>query len=156
MNIRPLKRLLLATAIAALPAMACADDAEDITVYGPGEGGSSLYRCLIADLPTISFADGTLFIKSDKGQMSSPLDIAEVGKIVFGVKPAEPAFPKGDVNGDRTVDVADIATVISIMAGSVNDELQLTRSDVNSDGTTDVADIATIITVMASQARLQK
>ena len=59
--------------------------------------------------------------------------------------------PKGDVNGDQTVDVADIASVIDVMAAGTNDA----AADVNGDGTVDVADIAEIIDVMAAQARQQ-
>lgn len=59
--------------------------------------------------------------------------------------------PKGDVNGDLTVDVTDIASVISVMANSGNDA----AADVNGDGTVDVADIATIISRMAASARQQ-
>ena len=59
--------------------------------------------------------------------------------------------PKGDVNGDQAVDVADIATVISVMAKGNND----LSSDVNGDGVVDVADIATIISEMAARARMQ-
>lgn len=55
--------------------------------------------------------------------------------------------PKGDVNGDLTVDVADIASVIDVMAKGDNDAV----ADVNKDGTVDVADIATIIDVMAGR-----
>ena len=58
----------------------------------------------------------------------------------------------GDVNGDKTVDVADIASVISVMAGSAD----YADADVNGDGTVDVADIATIITIMAENARRQR
>ena len=50
----------------------------------------------------------------------------------------------GDVNGDRTVDVADISTVISIIANGVG------TADVNGDGVTDVADISAIISIMAA------
>ena len=57
--------------------------------------------------------------------------------------------PKGDVNGDGVVDVADIATVISVMAKGNND----LSADVNGDGVVDVADIATIISEMAANAR---
>ena len=59
--------------------------------------------------------------------------------------------PKGDVNGDQTVDVADIASVIDVMAAGTNDA----AADVNGDGTVDVADIAEIIDEMAAQARQQ-
>ena len=64
-----------------------------------------------------------------------------------------PDQPKGDVNGDQTVDVADIASVIDCMAGS--EAVDKAAADVNGDGTVDVADIATIISEMAAQARQQ-
>ena len=51
----------------------------------------------------------------------------------------------GDVNGDRTVDVADISTVISMIANGVG------TADVNGDGVTDVADISAIISIMAGR-----
>ncbi len=60
--------------------------------------------------------------------------------------------PKGDVNGDQTVDVADMATVIDMMATGTNDA----SADVNGDGVVDVADIATIISEMAANARRLK
>ena len=52
---------------------------------------------------------------------------------------------KGDVNGDKTVDVADISAIISVMAGSDSYE----TADVNGDGTVDVADISSVISIMA-------
>ena len=62
--------------------------------------------------------------------------------------------PKGDVNGDQTVDEADIAAVISAMAsGSAGDSPA--SADVNGDGTVNVADIIAIISKMAAQARQQ-
>ena len=57
--------------------------------------------------------------------------------------------PKGDTNGDNTVDVADIATIIDVMAGVGADPVSARTSDVNEDGTVDVADIATVIDIMA-------
>ena len=59
--------------------------------------------------------------------------------------------PKGDVNGDQTVDVADMATVIDMMATGTDD----TSADLNGDGKVDVADIITLINEMAARARRQ-
>ncbi len=61
------------------------------------------------------------------------------------VAPASGEQPKGDVNGDGAIDVADISNVISIMADGSNNP----AADVNKDGSVDVADISTIITLMA-------
>lgn len=56
---------------------------------------------------------------------------------------------KGDVNGDKAVDVADIAAVISCMAGEAG--VDRNAADVNKDGAVDVADIASVISVMAGE-----
>ena len=53
---------------------------------------------------------------------------------------------RGDVNGDKIVDVADIATIIQFMSRGIYNA----EADVNGDGVIDVADIATVITVMSS------
>ncbi len=58
-------------------------------------------------------------------------------------------FPKGDVNHDGTVDVADIATVIDVMAGKSPE--YKSNADVNGDKSIDVADIASIIDIMAGK-----
>ena len=63
-------------------------------------------------------------------------------KVTIASKP-----PKGDVNGDNTIDVADIATIIDVMARSADASSALV--DVNEDGIVDVADIATVISIMA-------
>ena len=61
--------------------------------------------------------------------------------------------PKGDVNGDGTVDVADIASVIDVMASATTPGASATgKADVNGDGTVDVADISAIIDEMAADA----
>lgn len=56
--------------------------------------------------------------------------------------------PKGDLNGDGIVDVADIASVIDVMANGTNEA----AADVNGDGTVDVADIAAVIDIMAGKS----
>ena len=61
-------------------------------------------------------------------------------------------YNKGDVNHDKSVDVADIASVIDQMA----DGTYSPHADVNRDNNVDVADIANIIDIMAYLARLQK
>jgi hypothetical protein len=66
----------------------------------------------------------------------------------------EKAQPKGDVNGDYSVDVVDIATVISVMSGSA--DVSSAAADVNGDGVVDVADIASIISEMVARARMQQ
>ncbi len=72
----------------------------------------------------------------------------EVVKLTFEWDTTEPGSGnEGDVNGDKTIDVADIASIIDYMSGK--DNVDLTDADVNKDGFVDVADIATIIDIMA-------
>lgn len=97
--------------------------------------GGSDYRLTAADMALMDFRLPT--------GCSVTLDTSR-NAIVLHV----PMFPKGDVNLDMTVDVADISTVISIMANSGNGS-QMAVADVNGDGAVDVADIATIISIMA-------
>lgn len=59
--------------------------------------------------------------------------------------------PKGDVNGDGAVDVADISSVISVMAGTDVTDYITTHADVNGDGVVDVADISSVIGFMAER-----
>lgn len=55
------------------------------------------------------------------------------------------AAVKGDVNGDKVVDVADISAILSHMAGNTLYD----SADVNEDGFVDVADISNVLTIMA-------
>ena len=98
------------------------------------QGGSD-YRLTAADMALMDFRLPT--------GCSVTLDTSR-NAIVLHV----PTFPKGDVNLDMTVDVADIAAIISIMANSGNGSL-VAVADVNGDGAVDVADIATVISIMA-------
>lgn len=65
--------------------------------------------------------------------------------LVVHATPQQTIVLKGDVNGDKVVDVADIAATISHMAGTMKYEC----ADSNGDGQVDVADIAYIISLMA-------
>ena len=56
-------------------------------------------------------------------------------------------IPKGDVNLDGAVDVADYTFVLNLMA----DEQYDPRGDVNGDGAVDVADATYILNIMADQ-----
>ena len=60
----------------------------------------------------------------------------------------------GDVNGDKTVDVADIALIIDVMAAgaTIPDASASGAADVNKDGSVDVADISAVIDAMAGKA----
>ena len=54
-------------------------------------------------------------------------------------------FPKGDVNGDGEVTIADINIVIGIILGSEYDDYTMERADVNKDGEYTVSDINEVI-----------
>ena len=54
---------------------------------------------------------------------------------------------KGDLNGDKKVDIADAVTVLNIMAaGGFKAE-----ADLNGDGKIDIADFVTVLNIMAAQ-----
>ena len=55
---------------------------------------------------------------------------------------------KGDVNGDKEVDVADISSILTVMAGDTS-TFTKEQADVNGDSDVDVADISTVLTIMA-------
>ena len=97
------------------------------------------------------FTPATLYVpKGTKGKYGS---ISGWNKFTTILETGESLQPKGDVNGDNVVDVADIAAIISVMAGDATLGSVAHYADVNGDGTVDVADIATIISEMAASAR---
>ena len=59
------------------------------------------------------------------------------------------SFPiRGDVNGDREVNIADINAVINIILGSDVSDYVRSRADVNSDGEVNIADINVVIDII--------
>ena len=59
------------------------------------------------------------------------------------------SFPiRGDINGDREVNIADINSVIDIILGSDVSDYVHSRADVNSDGEVNIADINVIIDII--------
>ena len=134
----------------------CAARAHDSLYYlviaGEGSGQKIEIRTVLNGL-TVTI-DDTLVYAGDKN-VGTPWEPYVIGISDF----LSAKSPKGDVNGDRKVDVADIATIIDVMAGTVgSDSATATamQADVNQDGKVDVADIATIIDVMAASARMKK
>ena len=59
---------------------------------------------------------------------------------------AEPGI-KGDLNGDKKVDIADAVSILNIMADGTNDP----KADLNDDGKVDIADFVTVLNIMAEQ-----
>ena len=55
---------------------------------------------------------------------------------------------KGDVNGDKTVNMADVYEVVSMILAGLNDK----AGDVNEDGTVNVADIVAIQSIIQGKA----
>lgn len=54
---------------------------------------------------------------------------------------------KGDLNGDKKVDIADAVSILNIMAEGTNDP----KADLNDDGKVDIADFVTVLNIMAEQ-----
>ena len=66
-------------------------------------------------------------------------------KHVFTDNP-EPVYPRGDVNGDGEVNIADINELVNIILGAF--DYTNGRSDVNNDGEVNIADVNDIINII--------
>ena len=66
--------------------------------------------------------------------------------------PPDPPLPdiKGDVNGDRQVNIADINLLVDIILGGKAVKETLIRADVNEDGEITIADISALIALILS------
>jgi len=111
-----------------------------------GSSGGLLTMTLKADAnATPGQYEGRIF-----GQVFSDEDRTEYNpaNVTFAVtvKEAEPQGPKGDVNQDGAVDIADVVAVYNIMAGNNTNGY---NGDVNEDGATDIADVVAIYNIMA-------
>ena len=71
--------------------------------------------------------------------------MAFADETIFG-DPQGPVYPKGDVNGDGEVNIADVNALIDIVLGGVDNSQG--RSDVNSDGEVNVADVNEVISII--------
>lgn len=58
---------------------------------------------------------------------------------------------KGDVNDDKTVDIADINTVVKIILNQEKNEKYISRSDLNGDKTIDIVDINAIVNIILNK-----
>ena len=58
------------------------------------------------------------------------------------------ALPKGDVNGDGVIDIADVNCIINVILENAPASNFNGRADVNGDGTIDIADINTVIAII--------
>ena len=65
---------------------------------------------------------------------------------VFIPLPPAPTHPKGDVNGDGEVNIADVNALIDIILGG--EDKSEGRSDVNEDGEVNIADINAVIDII--------
>ena len=75
----------------------------------------------------------------------SRMAFLDEGDNLFPPLPA-PAYPKGDVNGDFEVNIADINALIDIILGG--DDNSEGRSDVNEDGEVNISDINEVIDII--------
>jgi hypothetical protein len=62
----------------------------------------------------------------------------------------KPVFPKGDVNGDGEVTIADVNALLQIILGADADEATMIRADVNEDGEIGLADVNEVINIILS------
>lgn len=113
----------------------------------PFEINRNVFAMRYTDTSEDNFSTATLYVPKGTKEKYKATPAWNKFKVVVEIGEQ----PKGDVNGDMTVDVADIASVIDVMAKGTNDE----AADVNKDGSVDVADIAAIIDEMAASARRQ-
>ena len=60
----------------------------------------------------------------------------------------KPVFPKGDVNGDGEVTIADVNALLQIILGADADEATMIRADVNEDGEIGLADVNEVINII--------
>lgn len=65
-----------------------------------------------------------------------------------GVPPEPKPYPKGDVNGDGEVNIADINCLIDIILGG--EDIYEGRADVNEDGEVNIADVNAVIDIILS------
>ena len=103
-----------------------------------------------ANSPMISVDDQTAPIAQKAAIMA-----VEDWHHCYNPEAPDPEKIVGDVNADKTVDVADIATVISVMADK-SGNLSRQEADVNGDGVVDVADIAAIIIILSSTGSTER
>jgi len=60
-------------------------------------------------------------------------------------------FPRGDVNGDGEVNIADVNALIDIILGGEASATMMERADVNEDGEVNIADVNTLIDIILNQ-----
>ena len=72
-------------------------------------------------------------------------------KFMQGVKPEPTPYPRGDVNGDGDVSIADVNALIDIILGGQADAETMARADVNNDGDISIADINALIDILLTQ-----
>ena len=65
--------------------------------------------------------------------------------------PPPPVIPKGDVNADYQVNIADVNLLIDIILGGKVDEETMARADVNEDGEITLGDIAAVLDIILNQ-----
>lgn len=98
-------------------------------------------------------APGDYFVKINRADLTEPGTSAtirtntKVVEFTWTIEQgAEPGI-KGDLNGDKKVDIADAVSILNIMAEGTNDP----KADLNDDGKVDIADFVTVLNIMAEQ-----
>lgn len=71
---------------------------------------------------------------------------------IEGSTPPPPVYPKGDVNGDGEVNIADVNCLIDIILGKKNPEIYEGRADVNGDAEVNIGDVNAVIDIILGKA----
>jgi hypothetical protein len=79
------------------------------------------------------------------GNKNAPTYIDNLTFYYTGEEGAPSEFAKGDVNGDREVNIADVNAAIKIILGETAAADVLRRADVNEDTEINIADVNAII-----------
>jgi hypothetical protein len=58
------------------------------------------------------------------------------------------SVPRGDLNGDGTIDMADVELFVAVLLGLDSDECHESASDLNLSGTVDGADIQPFVNLL--------
>ncbi|MBO4550355.1 MAG: dockerin type I repeat-containing protein, partial [Bacteroidaceae bacterium] len=112
-------------------------------------GGNSVVNASsISHVKSLTLNDGHVIVepKGAKIETDNGGDEVRIGEALAYNVVIKKA-PRGDVNLDSMVDIADAVTVLNAMAG----EQVLGNADVNGDGTIDIADFVTVLNIMAGE-----
>ncbi len=112
----------------------------------------------VESLPTISKGTLRVIYSEDEQNVMTTVQVAAAKEKGWNVYESngdswveypgsEPVNPKGDLNGDGKIDIADAVSILNLMAEGSNDS----AADLNGDGKVDIADFVSVLNLMAEQ-----